>query len=204
VNKQQPEERKSELARAIEARERPTMVFDVSGFMGLGGNSIRQIAIRIPTKLEQDRALAGAHKYVQELAGDIEQVKSDEEILQDTKGAFIAFEFCRDVTNPNYPAFPGPKWMCQHLETERIGVLINLANEARAKLGPAPETIDDERIDQIIEACTKTAGSSIPETMMATFPREVLTQLVVLLSLKVSELRLLVEAAASEDKVEPA
>lgn len=186
----------SELAKALRARERKVYQFDVRGFFHLGDRPIPRLGVRRPTKAEQDEALVGAHEYAAEKAGRVEGAKSDAEILQDAKAAFIACTFCRELVQKDgewvptkYPAFPGPRWMCENLPPEEIAVLLNLGNEVRAKEAPAPLDIDDEAVERWIAVCQEAAGTPVPEAVLAGCPREYVTHLFVLASLKLKAAR---------------
>lgn len=188
----------SPFAAAIKARadERPVEVFDVSEFFGPGGRAIPRIGFRVPTKWEQDCALAEAHKYVAALAGTVDEIKNDRDILQDAKAAHIAYACCREVkeTEPGSavyaptgnPAFPGPKWMCENVEPERIAVLLNYANEVRAKAAPSPVTIDDDRVEAYLSMC---ATAEEPEYSLVGCSREYLVQLLILAAHKLARER---------------
>ncbi len=213
-------EPRSAFALAIEeaARSRPVEVFDVSGLFGLGDRAIPRVGIRRATKGEQDRALKNAHRYVADLAGDVEAVKSDRDILQDAKAAAVAFEFCREVHPPEcacifckdlpvdpknplawrptgHSALPSAKWAIEHLAPEQIAVLINLANEWRAKQAPSPTEIDDVTIEAYISLCTT---NEEPEYAMAGVGREYLVHLAILLSHKLAAARAAHDAVSAE------
>lgn len=196
------------FAAAIKARAdaRPVEAFDVSGFFGPGDKVFPHIGIRIPTKYEQDCALAEAHKYVAALAGSSDEIKGDRDIVQDTKAAFIAYEFCREVVaDPERagewkptgnPLFPGPKWLCENVEPERISVLINYANEVRAKLAPSPVEIDDSTIEAYASMLVTTPE---PEFSMVGCSREYTVQLSILLAEKLHRERK--EVAALQERI---
>jgi hypothetical protein len=195
----------SPFAEAIKARadERVVEVFDVSEFFGPGGRTIPRIGFRVPTKWEQDCALAEAHKYVASLAGTVDEIKNDRDILQDAKAAHIAYACCREVreTEPGSavyvptgnPAFPGPRWMCENVEPERIAVLLNYANEVRARSAPSPVTIDDGTVEAYVSLCS-TADE--PEYGLVGCSREYLVQLLILASHKLARERAAAAAPA--------
>ncbi len=212
-------EPRSAFALAIEeaARSRPVEVFDVSGLFRVGEKELPRIGIRVPTKGEQDRALVAAHKYVAAIAGEVAEAKGDRDILQDAKAAAVAFEFAREVHAPTctcptcaalppatdptawrptgYPAFPGQRWAIDHLTTEQIAVLINLANEWRAKQAPSPTEIDDVTIEAYASLCST---AEEPEYAMAGLGREYLVQLAILLSHKLVAARRRAEGLVDE------
>jgi hypothetical protein len=176
---------KSALALAIEhyAQNRPVDIFEVDGLLGIADKKIARIGIRVPTKAEQDAAWVGAHKYVAEVAAGVDSARGDRELLQDAQAAHIVFAFARDAEDPKHPAFPGPKWLCQNLEAERIAYLINLCNEVRAKRSPSPSLLTPDMaiaLAQMVSAAD--AEGADPILLLATYPREVLSQAFTLLA----------------------
>jgi hypothetical protein len=173
---------------------RKVVPMDVFGFWGLAEKPIPKLGIRVPTKFEQDRAWVGAHRYVQEMTTGCESAKNDDELLQDARTAFIAFEFCRELELQDdgswkptgYPAFPGPKWMVENIDTDRLGVLLNLVGSVRASLAPAPTALTDAMVQVIAEECVREAQreDGLPEALLTRYPREMLQSAFVLLALK--------------------
>ncbi len=197
------EEPKNALVEALEerAKNRPVSIFDVNKFFGPGERPIPRIGIRTPTKREQDCCRFEARKYIDSLSpGDVEG-KSDAELLQDAMAAAVAWSFCREVVpvdaaNPDgewkptgRSAFPTPGWVCATLEPERIAVLVNLANEHRAKHAPAPIAFDSETVEAVVKLCSDHAGNDIPEAVLAGHSREQLTHLLVLASVQLTAAR---------------
>lgn len=181
----------SAFAAAIKARAdaRPVEVFDLTDYFGAGDKSIPRVGVRVPTKWEQDCALAEAHKYVAALAGTVETIKNDRDILQDAKAAFVAYEACREVIEEpansgvyvptGNPAFPGPRWMCENVDPDRIAVLLNYANEVRVKHAPVQVTIDRPLVDAFASMC---ATAPEPEFGLVAHSREYIVQLLILVS----------------------
>ena len=198
-------------ALAARAAARPVEPFDVQGFFGLGDLPIPKLGVRIPTQHEQDRALAGAHRYVAEVTGDSPDAKQDPDLLLNAKQAHIAFEFCRELesdgagtwTPTGYPAFPSPTWAAKHLTVEQIAVLVNLANEVRAKHAPSPVELDDATLEAVASVCATHAGGDLPEAVLAGYPREWLTHALVLVSLKLQAARAALDAQAPTDPAPP-
>lgn len=182
------EEPLSEFAQAIAERPRGGFEFDITGFFGLAGKPLPKALIRRPTSTEQERALVGAHDHVSAAAGSVEQAKSDEAIILDAKQAFIAYEFTRDPKTGK-PLFPGPRWMKDHLRVEEIAVLVNLANEVRAKEAPSRADVTNEAVEAYIDLCEQAAETPIPGAALAGCSREYLTFLLVSMALKVRDAR---------------
>ncbi len=178
--------------------------FDLSAFgffLPLEKNPPR-VGVRIPTKYEQDTAYEGAKKYAATLAGSNDALKGDENITRDALGAFIAYETFREMREEpegsgqwvptGNPAFMGPKWLCEHLDVDRIAVLVNLLNEWRAKCAPSPTEIDDSTVEAYQSLCSTAAE---PEYGMVGCSREYVVQLFILSSMKLAR-----ERAAWEDE----
>lgn len=179
--------RLSPLAEAISKRTRKLYEFEVSEVFKVTGNRVK---VRVVTKAEQDLALVGAHKYAAGKASDMPDAAHDPDLLDDAKSAFVAFAACRDADEPDkFPAFPAPQWMLEHLTTDEVAHLVNLMNEVRVKESPSPMSISDEMIDGIAELCAANVSSEIPESVLASFTREYLTHVVVMLSARNVELR---------------
>lgn len=172
--------------------------FDLSAFgffLPLEKNPPR-VGVRIPTKYEQDCAYEGAKKYAATLAGSNDALKGDENITRDALGAFIAYETFREMREEpegsgqwvptGNPAFMGPKWLCEHLDVDRISVLVNMLNEWRAKCAPSPVEIDDSTVEAYASLCSTAAE---PEYGMVGCSREYVVQLAILLSMKLARER---------------
>ena len=67
------EPERSALGKLIAARPRKTYEFEVQGYFALG-TEVQKIAIRVPTKREQDSALAQAHADAVLLCGRLDAV----------------------------------------------------------------------------------------------------------------------------------
>ena len=195
----------SAFAAAIAEAEadRPVEAFDVAGFFGLGDRPIPHIGIRKPTQTEQDRALVQAHKYVEALTTGAPSAAQDEDILRNAKMAAIAAEFCRAVEPvpgkpgewrpTGYPAFPSAKWMMSTLDPERISVLLNLANEYRARTAPSPAEIDDVTVEAYLSVCVTAAE---PEYSLVGLSREYVVQLAIIAATKLAAARAQIERMA--------
>jgi hypothetical protein len=187
------EQRLSALAQVIAARERRCYDFETNGFLGLAGKPILTIKVRVATKGEQDRAVLGAHKYVEELAKDArvdaKVAAEDRDILSDAKTCFILFEVCRDAEDPNYPAFPGPRWMIDHLSTDEIGVLLNCYTEVLRATGTIDFDLSTERVEALSQALAATADSDAPNAYLARYTREQVTEICIRLAVMLDERR---------------
>mgnify|MGYP003544379072 FL=1 len=186
------EPRKSELAQAIEAANasRPCNIYPLDGVFGLGGKAVRKVAIRVNLKSEEDRALVEAHRYAIKLAGDVEQVRTDESLLLDAKARHALFEACREVETvrgPNgeedkvtkWPAFPSGPWLAENLTTDQIATLLNLYNQTRAEQSGWFDSCDLETVNSPLKLAAdaagippETQGNPLAKVMLAQLPRE--------------------------------
>lgn len=179
----------SEIARAILARQRKTYEFDVGPYVGLG-ETVSKIAVRVPTKREQDIALVGAHEYVAQLSAKTPAVKDDPEILLDAKAAFIVAVACRRAEEPEkMPAWPSGGWLSENLTSDQISVLLNLVNQVRAKESPTPTQISEEQIEAFIAMAALASGTELPDIALAGLPQVYVVQLFVMTAMKLAEAR---------------
>lgn len=187
---------KGALAEYLEKRTRKVRVVDVGGFFDIDGTEIGRIAFRPPTTLEQHNALAQAHLYVKEKSTDNPGLAADPDFTEQAKLAFIMHVCCRRPEKmPDgseryvFPTFPHPRWMLEHIEPERISVLVRIANSVRVELGPEKPEFSDAAFESVIAAASATAGTETLHALFATMPREYLEHLVCRLSLLVEKLR---------------
>jgi hypothetical protein len=185
---------KSALAKAIEQRERKLHVFEVNNFFGLGDKPILRIAIRVPTKAEEDKAVVQAHAYVNTKAtGDSESARTDHDLLNDAKVAAVLHSACfvppeeGSASRVLYQAFPGGQWMRDNLTADQLGVLFHHLLEVKRADSPLATAIDYDTTEALARACWMAADSDIPEAMLSKCDRDYLTQSFVLLSVKLAE-----------------
>jgi hypothetical protein len=174
------------LAADIVATQRKTVEHDIGPWIGLTSGKVK---IRVSQKREQDVAVIGAHDYAAKLCESNPEAAKDPDILDDAKCAFIACVAMRDADQPEkLPAFPSPGWMMENMTADQIGVLVNLVNEVRVNTGPAPKRLDDDQLDSVVSLCSKHASDEIPQLVLANMSREVLSHVVVMLSLRLARL----------------
>jgi hypothetical protein len=187
MSKTNNEERKSAFQLAIEARnaEEKLVEFDLTDVFGVGGRSIPKVAIRVPTKRDQDRAIKNAYVYVAEVAEGVEPVKTDRDVVQDAKAACIAAEFARDPADGGkYPLFT-PMWAAANLRPEEIAVFVNLSNAVRAERQGLSARVTDESVEEWIKIVDGAASTEVPAAVLAGCAREYLEYLVIAMALKV-------------------
>lgn len=174
------------LASLIFSRVRRMHMFDVAGFFNLRGDTIPQLAIRVPLKGEQDRAIDAAHEAISKRVTATESAKSDTDITTDLKNLYLVWAACFDTTvkqkpdgSGTYhdPAFPSPDWMRDNLKTDEIAVLLNLLNLARAEEGPEPQTCDDITVETFVDMVTEADTTEVAAALLASCGREFCVEL---------------------------
>lgn len=182
---------KSNLALAIEKREREVHEFDVQGFFSLGNKEVVKVAIRVNTKAEEDFSVVAAHKYVKAVSEGIEEAAGDMDLLNDSKAIEALFRACKEVNEESdkgrrnaYPAFPGPKWMRENLTTDQIATLLNLYHEVRRRHAPTSWSIKVSDIMMYAQAASKSSHTNFPDHFLAEKPPEWIIQAFIILSNK--------------------
>ncbi len=183
----EPKTQLTDAARALVSRERKLYEYDVGHLFGVEALVIK---VRVPTKREQDLALAGAHGYVSQLADKSPHLKDDQEILFDSKAAFIVATACRDGADPlKFPAWPTGGFVHEQMTADQIGSLLHIVNEVRSKDGPVKTELTDEQVEAFATMCAINGTSSQPETVLTPLPHYYLVQLYILTAMKLAEAR---------------
>ena len=193
---------KSNLALAIEQRERNSHEFDVQGFFGVGNKEVHKVSIRVNTKSEEDAAVVAAHKYSKAVSEGLLDARQDGDILSDGKAIEALFRACRaagEEDGIDYPAFPGPQWMRKNLTTDQIATLLNLYQEVRRVEAPVPWTLTNDSVLNMAKVCAKASNTEIPDDYLGSRPKEWVTQAFIILS---ERFFTLVEEFELEDKVD--
>lgn len=180
--------RKSALAQAIEKRGRPTEFVQLGSLFRIGDRAVPEVAVRVNVKDEEDDAIVRAHRYVEQRANDADGAKGDHEILDDAKARFALWHAFREIetdaqgnkTVTQYPAFPSPDWMAQHLGTDEIAILWNLYQEHRARVGGWLKPGSEEELTNALAVCAEAAVNPIPGAAIAHLPREQVVNLLIL------------------------
>lgn len=176
---------KSKLVQALEKRGRYTKIVDMANVLGHDlvdhdGSPLTKVCYRINVKSDEDDALVAAYARVSRLAeraeGGREQIKSDNDLLDDAKNVQAIWRACRRPENPDLPLFVAPQWMHENLDTDVIAGLINGYNEVRIHKIGLPITIDSAFAIQIRESCTVADDDDIPQRALNAFVREVLSR----------------------------
>ena len=180
-----PGEYESQLAKALRERagNRRKVEFDVSELLGTPGS---KVWIRVPTKGEQDLALKRAHEYVARIATGEggEQLKSDNDLVQDAKAASILHAAVRG-NDPGvegmHPAFPSVRWIIEKLTADQIASLLSLVNEVRSSEAGGVRVLTPEEVDALVEVISQSDLQSA-QVALSRFQREALSHLVVVLA----------------------
>lgn len=192
----------SPLAKALleAVANRKTYVHDVSGILGLG----HKIAVRAPTKGEQDAAIVKARKYVRELTGEDKEAAEDNDILTDAKAAAIvqaAVRYAGEGAAPGmHPAFPSVEFVIRNLTPDQIAALLNLVNEARAMEPGGARTLMPDDVDVMVEAIANTPNLVAAQTVLSNVSRESLSAAFVVVCLKLDAAR---RVAAMDEPAAP-
>ncbi len=207
----------SPVAAALAARGRKVYPFIVNEFFDLGNKAIFAIGFRAAVKAEDDAAIIEAHRYAHEVArsaGDAaEAARKDVDLLTDAKTIEALWRVCRrvdlDPKDPTdldkaketiYPAFATPGWMRKTLTTDQIAVLLNLYIEVKRKESRGRREVTDEHVEKLATVCQAHAGDDIPEAILADYPREILTAVVIQFALKLADARASVEVLLAQSE----
>lgn len=174
---------KSKFFEAYEKREKWSVTLDVTGMFGHTGEQLPKITFWINPLSDDIAAIKAAAAAADRIAkgltdGARASLVEDHDLLLNLKTAEALWRCCRDVGNPEEPAFITPEWMLDNFDADQVGALLNCYLECRKRKGPMPWDITSEWIDMVRDACVEQAGSPVPETPLAAFSREYLTDFV--------------------------
>lgn len=190
----------SDFAKAIEARERPLTVVESCNFLGDGEKTVGAIAVRAPTKAEENVARVQAEHYLKELGARGAGQSEDPEMWIDAKTAFILHTCIRDAKNPQaFSAFPNAKWMMQHFTNDELHIMLNHLNAAVASASPFEIKIDDETVEAYAARLAGFSDTDVPALMLANTDREWLIEFAVHMAIKLKAER---DAKTSADRAD--
>ncbi len=151
---------------------------------GLLGGKCAELVVRVPTKLETDQAIVDAHKYIDDMAGKLDSVKSDADLLLDTKSAAIVARALRDSDDPSFPAFPNADFVQRHLTSDQIASMVHLLNDARDREPGAQMGVTQETVSFMVSSARwlSTAQREHAVAFFARMNRERLIELVIALA----------------------
>lgn len=183
------DQHKSEIAKAIEQRKRPSKILPVNLAIGVLAEPIRKIAFRIPTLAEDRDAVNRAYGIVRNSCST-DEARQDGDVLTNAKLVCALYHACREVVTKKdaigaeideegmYAAFPAPEWMYEHLTADQVGVLCNMFTAVRAELSPA-KTFDTEAAETILRVTGALPDDNVPAALFSEFSRDGLAQIVV-------------------------
>ncbi len=193
---QKKDDNLNELSQRILARPRECDEFDIAPLIGFGGKEVVKVAIRVPTSREQQNAWDDAHVRIQKRAEKVPAVAHDPDIMLDARASSIVAVACRNPAKPDKdPAWPSASWIDEHMSADEIGALLRLVNIVRARKGPTPEEIDDERVEMFAAMAARTSGTDVADVAMASVTHTYLSQLYILTCVKLAEARAALKAA---------
>lgn len=170
----------SNLAKAVKERPRPTTTMNVGPYVGLG-ETIHEVAYRVPTKREQDLAYVGALEYVAKLAAKNHAAKDNPNLLNDAMGAFIIAEGCRRAADPEkMPTWPGGEFVIDNLTPDQIAANVRILNQVRDRESPTPTRIEMQTVDDYAERYTKLEGTDYADIELAAHEHSFLVHLYLL------------------------
>lgn len=160
---------KSKLQIALEQRERYKLTCDPGPL--LGADTLPKVTIQIPRKEEEMKAIAMAHRDLDEIARVAgtgkERIKSDEDLLEELKLVNVLHFACRDAEDPKRPAFAHPLWMRENLDSDQLGSLLRLLEQARAARGPLESELSEERVMAYRQAVADAWDTPLPEQVLS-------------------------------------
>lgn len=180
------EENSYPLVELLKKRERKTYEHDISSIVKVPGPLMADF--RVPTKVEQDRALAGAHRYVARVLKETPEQVNDPDLLADAKAAFIVAEMVRQAGKA-MPHFNDGEHVIELLSADQIRDLVHICNVVRGKESGDPDELTDELIEALVITLSQGADSELPERLMAGKSFGFSVQLNVLLACKLVEER---------------
>lgn len=178
-------DRKSDLAKQIEARKRTLHEFPAEKFTGLGGRIVGGIKVYAPLKNDEIQARIDADAWVK----DTYKASSDEELRIDARTVFLLHRLCRDFEDPlNFPAFPTPAWMIAHLSDDELGCLLRCVAAVKAAESPVQKTMTDEEVDVFVERGAVVNGTENAHKLFVNCDRMWLEDYALVLSKRLADL----------------
>jgi hypothetical protein len=191
---------RSKLGQLIKALPRKSHDFAVERMFAMG-DEVQKIAIRVPRKREQDAALDSARKYVAKMLEKGEKPEDAPEFFEDAKAAAIVAVCCLDPEQDMLPVWPTLDVVTEDLTPDQIGVLVRLINEVRAKDGPTPDLLDDERVEAFATMAGLAASTDTPDSLLTPLPHPYLVHLYILTAIKLAAARAELDAVRAPAEV---
>lgn len=160
-------ERKSELAKQIEARKLPLHEFAAEKFMGINGKVVGGVKVRAPLKADEIAARSDADAWVRET-----HKHADDDLKLDARTVFLLHRLTRDFDDPgNFPAFPTPAWMMANMQNDEIEGLLRLVASVKRADSPLEKDLSDELIDAYVAKAADHYGSTIASEVFSNCDR---------------------------------
>jgi len=183
----------SKLSAALHSAKQKELKVDASAVLGSlvdhdGTDFPLDIVFRLNKKTDDNLALVAAHAHTASLAKHAgkgsDSFREDPAVTVDEGTIQALFRAARDPENPSKRSFITPTFMRDIFDTFSLNGLVNLYNEAIARmLGlPLAEELDlDEEREKLVAAFDI---ADMPEALLAMYNREVLTNLLCLFTMR--------------------
>lgn len=169
-------EHKSKLAQQVEARKPHRKEFPLQGFPGIATG---KIVFQIQRNGDTSDALVTAYGMRDAEAKKHPAMAENASLFSDLNLIAILHRAARDPEKPDeFPAFPSPGWMRQHLHTHELGILRNLYNAFVAEVFPGKiELLDSsEKLLDFVRLVYANWKNDSPDVALAEFSHEVLKE----------------------------
>jgi len=153
-----------ELWVRLSQEERPVEIVDFPR-KDAAGVPIGKVAIWVLKQGEiivaKAEATRRARKVIAEKFDATERVEGYAQVLEDETACQLLYQCCRRPTNINLPIFPTADGVRQKLTSDEVAVLLNSYAIVQSKLGPIPDSMDEQTMDAWIERL-RVGGSTLP------------------------------------------
>lgn len=180
------------LCEFLEQRERVCWSYDVDTFTSKPKGGFGQIRIRVPMQEELHECMLKIRAYVKEYAKD-SGLDTDPDFLANVKAVHFLNLACRQQDSDG-PAFQGVRWMMQHLTADELSVLLNLYHQTLILASPMDLGLDDQKVESVATLCATYTKDKDLNEFVAQFSREVMAELLIRVSVKLSDARQEIEA----------
>lgn len=190
-------EETSPEGKVILGRTRRYEEVDIGDIVGVASLPVK---IRVPTKREQDLALVGALAYVAKISKETPSAQNSEELLNDAMGGFIISTAFRSMTEPEkWAVWASGEMVHSEMTSDQIGALVHLLNQVRAKQGPYPDDLNDERVEAFVTLASVASETDLPDMALAKMSHSYLVQLYILTACRLADLRKSIAETETDD-----
>lgn len=187
------DEELSELELAIEGRVRKTFEFEVPNVLGNGKKPLGKLRMRVPTALEQEKAIKKALDYAAK-----SEIPIDSEGLEAIKTCHILYVICLHITLER-PAFPGPEWMFKNLGVREIGILMANYYEMMRVVEPIEFDFGTDKLKSFAKLCYDYRNNDAPNIFLQSVTRDGIAEIAIRMGILYHE-TFEKELTAAEDK----